>query len=565
MPYNFVSEDNDKFTLSNGDNEFSIAKYDLDDGFMERLRSLPRVEYGTGGRVGFAEGGMVQPEPIPQSGEGLIGPEELGITPGMPTPSLVEIGGVSPESIMAGRDILRRQQEAADAAIAAKAEEDRLAAEQALARKKAAFNLTPEEMARMQTPAAAPTEPAMAPVAEIPSYLKMLQGMAQADQPAPFMLPEDIRSGYDKIRQGTMAQAQAHANAALEQEQLYAKQKKDLEDLEAKRVENLAKMDNDINKLREDIASNKIDPNRIYSNMSTGNRVLGSISVLLGGLSQGLTGAKSNPAMDVMNNAIDRDIDAQKAELGKKQNLLSYNLAQYGRMDQAYAATKMHMLGIAQAQMNQIAAKAGSKQALAAAQVATGQMDVQIGMLKNKLAADLAASQKINNPQGLSFDDLMKLDDETRARLVPMPPSAGPQYANRFIPAIYKDDAKTIKDAYKLYQETIPLLNRVKEQMDKGMTLKGSAQNDVAELLKSSVILLQKNLEKLGAITEADMSLIMPLVPQAGKFFDKGERAKLDMLYKRSEELLDAAYAGRTGYNRSAFTGAQTSAFGRSK
>ncbi len=37
MPYSFIGEDDSKFTLSNGDGDFSIAKYGLDDGFMEKL------------------------------------------------------------------------------------------------------------------------------------------------------------------------------------------------------------------------------------------------------------------------------------------------------------------------------------------------------------------------------------------------------------------------------------------------------------------------------------------------------------------------------------------------
>lgn len=557
MNYNLIDEDDNKFVVGNGDSSFSIAKYGLDDGFMEKLRMLPRQ--------GYFDGGMVQPEPITQPGA----PIDLPIDALPYNPSSLELGGVTPESIYAGRELLQAQQEAADQR-SLDLESAKLAEETARQeRLSKAFNLTPAEQktafttAQPVTPATAlPTEQAPSVAGDVPGYLKMLQDMAATGAPPSFAMPPEIMSGYQKMQQGTMAQAQAHADAAMEQARLYDEQAKDLELQQIAYRKQTEKLDSEIADLQKGIATQKIDPNRIWTNASTGNRVTAGISLLLGGLSQGLTGAKSNPAMDVINNAIDRDIDAQKAELGKKQNLLSLNLQKYGRLDQAFQATKMQIMAVTQAQINQQAAKMGSKQALAAAQVASGQMDVQIAMLKNKLASDFAASQKLQDPKGLSFDDIMKLDEKMREVMVPIPPTAGNQFKNRFIPAVTKEDATQIKAAYKLYQETLPLLQRVGAAMDKGMTLKGTEQDTIAQALKSDVILLKKNMEKLGQITGADMDLIDPLIPVAGKLFDKGERAKLQMLMKRNDELIDAAYMGKTGYNRAAYKGAEKPVFG---
>ena len=538
MNYNLLDEDDNKFVVGNGDDSFSIAKYGLDDGFMEQLRMLPRVQYGTGGRVGFADGGVVE------------------------DPSLIsqDAGEFSVTNPMGG--VLTVPKDFSDPATM---ELYNKAAAQAELSEQARPMPTPQPvspaLAGLQEQATQPVAPA-APVDTTPPYLKMMQEMAASGQPAPFAMPPDLMSGYQKMQEGTMAQAKAHADAAMEQSRLYEQQAAELQKSENARLAELNKLDQETAGLQKGVANQKIDPNRIWTNASTGNRVMAGISLLLGGLSQGLTGGKSNPAMDVINNAIDRDIDAQKAELGKKQNLLSINLAKYGRLDQAFQATKMQILAVTQAEINRTAAKMGSKQALGAAQVASGQMDVQLAMIKNKLAQDYAASQKIQDPRGLSFDDMMKMDEKLRELMVPIPPTAGNQFKNRFIPAVSKEDATKIKTAYTLYQQTAPLLQRVRTAMDKGLTLPKTAQNDIANALKSELILLQKNIQQLGQITEADMDLVNPLIPQVGKLFDKGERAKLDLLMKRNDELIDAAYMGKTGYNRAAYKGAEKPVFG---
>lgn len=531
MPYNFVSEDDDKFTLNNGDQEFSIAKYDLDDGFMEKLRMLPRA---------YADGGMVEAPSAMESA--MKAQSSAGDILGKIVDPIAEVAATGLQA-PTSRGLTfapygQFQPPSTGGATGTWADEG--------------------EVLPTPTPSATP-----AAEQEQPAYLKMMQDMMAGGQPASFAMPPDIQAGYEKMQAGTRAQAEAHAQAAMEQSRLYEEQAKDLAVMEIARKKNFEALDNETKRLQADVATNKIDPTRIYNNMTTGNRVMAGISLLLGGISQGLSGAKSNPAMDVINNAIDRDIDAQKSELGKKQNLLAINLQKYGRLDAAFQATKMQMMAVTQAQINQQAAKMGSKQALANAQIASGQMDIQQAMLKNQLAAAFAKDQMMNKPEGLSFNDLMKLDEDTRDRLVPMAPTAGPQFKERYIPAVTKDDATKIKTAYTLYQQTLPLLKRVQSAMDKGFTLPKSAQNDIAKGLESELILLQKNIQQLGQITGADMDLVMPLVPKVGTFFDKGERAKLDMLFKRNDELIDAAYAGKTGYNRAAFQGAQTSAFGR--
>lgn len=87
----------------------------------------------------------------------------------------------------------------------------------------------------------------------------------------------------------------------------------------------------------------KIDPAHFFQGKETYQKVLAGIGMLLSGAGSGLTG-QPNMAMDVINRAIDRDIDAQKANLANKRNLLSYHLQKTDSLLNATNLTKATML-----------------------------------------------------------------------------------------------------------------------------------------------------------------------------------------------------------------------------
>lgn len=108
--------------------------------------------------------------------------------------------------------------------------------------------------------------------------------------------------------------------------------------------------------LAQDIASNKIDPQHYWSTRDSNAKMRAGIGILLSGLS----GAKNNMAMEVIQKNIDRDIDAQKANLGKKQTLLADNLKIQGNIIAAEAATRAQYEAVLQGKLAQVAAKLGN-------------------------------------------------------------------------------------------------------------------------------------------------------------------------------------------------------------
>lgn len=534
MPYNFVSEDDKSFKLSNGDSEFSVAKYGLDDGFMEQLRALPRA-YQNGGMVEKPEPSAIESTlraqtPINDIVESIAAPVGEAVQMGLqaPTsralsfPAYGEFGGQPPP--FAGPVT------------------------------PTPTPFTPEAPPG-RPPLIAPSNQPPDSATQMPGYYDMMQRLMQEVPGKQPEIPSDMSVAYEEMKKASMMDATAKADAALEQQRILDESAKDLQ-LEQLRFDTrMNALTEEQQKLTNDVQTAKIDPTRIYDNMSTGNRVLAGISILLGGLGQGLTGAKSNPAMDVINNAIDRDIDAQKANLGKKQNLLSINLAKMGDLRNALAATKMQMMTVANTQVQAQAMKAGSKSALAAAQMFQGQMDLDMSKLKYQIASAQAMEDKLNQPEGISAKDASKLPQDLQDKMVQLP-------NGNYMPAWNKESATEVKKKQVAMYPILSLLQEANAFMDQGGTLLGTVRDAKADELRERIKIQLKNLYELGQLTKGDEAIINPLLPNLGDFFNAKARQTVKSIQKQVNDQLNASYsahvpglnpAGRASREQSVF------------
>lgn len=66
-----------------------------------------------------------------------------------------------------------------------------------------------------------------------------------------------------------------------------------------------------------EFSNSKVDSNRLWANSSTGNKILAGVSLALGALGAGFNGGKNN-SVDIIERAIDRDIEEQKANIANK-------------------------------------------------------------------------------------------------------------------------------------------------------------------------------------------------------------------------------------------------------
>jgi len=503
MPYNLIDENETHFVLHDGNESFPVAKFGLDDTTMGRIRSLP---------MGYADGGMVEPienQPLP-----------------------IDVGSVS--KFMSG-PVYRGAE---------------------IAPLEGVNFATPEQLNAMSFPKADAIETGMfgqeiAPVAplavpaptpaaqpEVPAYMNYMNqftaGKGQQQQQG-YDLPGEYAQGYQTMLDASRQQADASAQAALEQQKIYEQQVKDIQLNEIARQKQEQAVQGELDKLKTDIATQKIDPTRVWSNMSTGNRVMAAISIFLGGVAGGMQGT-DNKALGIINNAIDKDIDAQKAELGKKQNLLSINLQKYRNIQDAAAATKAQLMAVTQAQVAATAAKAGSQQALTAAKMFQGQTELEMGKLKMQLAASQMTQAKLQDPRGISPQDAMKMNQEIQSTLVQLP-------NGNYYPAWNKESATEIKKKQTALYPIKSLVKEASEFMDKGGTLPLSRRNAEANRLEKSLMIELKNLNELGQLTQGDMEIIEPLLPSLGDFFQSKSRDALAGINRQIDNKLNAVYS----------------------
>lgn len=148
----------------------------------------------------------------------------------------------------------------------------------------------------------------------------------------------------------------------------------------------------------QDYQNQHIDPNHFLNSMGTGQKISTAIGLILGGMGSGLT-HQSNAALDFLNKQISNDVEAQKDNMGKSQNLLSANHAQFGNERDAVDMTTAMQRGIVANQIQQAALKSGNSLLIEKARQQVGQLELQ----NNQLFSQMAARQTLQNnlqPQG---------------------------------------------------------------------------------------------------------------------------------------------------------------------
>ena len=150
-----------------------------------------------------------------------------------------------------------------------------------------------------------------------------------------------------------------------------------------------------INDNVEAILGAKVNPNQFWESRSTGQMIMGGLGILLGGISSGLTG-QANPALGIIDKAIDRDIDAQKANIKNKQTAIGLLMDQGHDLDSATKIARADAQERVAAQMQLSALKMRNPAAIAAAQQAMASAKAQSVKEIDESAARRAQTQAVN-------------------------------------------------------------------------------------------------------------------------------------------------------------------------
>lgn len=123
-----------------------------------------------------------------------------------------------------------------------------------------------------------------------------------------------------------------------------------------------------IDQANEDIKNSKIDPDRYWNSKSTGQKIGSTIAMALGAFGASFSHTP-NFVQEQINKAIDRDMESQKADLGKKENLVSQYMRQGHDLMASTQLAKAELRDVASSKLAEKAAKyLGPEQQAAAAQ-----------------------------------------------------------------------------------------------------------------------------------------------------------------------------------------------------
>lgn len=110
---------------------------------------------------------------------------------------------------------------------------------------------------------------------------------------------------------------------------------------------------------RAEVDKLEVDPDRIFSgDFGTFARIVAGISILAGGLLMGLQGRPTNPGLDAVNNAIDRDVAKQKEKIARRRQGIADQETELERLMSIYGNPEIAERELRERQMSLVSAYA---------------------------------------------------------------------------------------------------------------------------------------------------------------------------------------------------------------
>lgn len=230
-----------------------------------------------------------------------------------------------------------------------------------------------------------------------------------------------LTKGYNQEIAGAQAEAAAQASAAKQVSAItqqaattYAQQSAANEVI---RQKGMAQLQDDLatlDKQNQEIAQTKIDPDHFWATRSTGQRISAAIGLALGGFGAAMTHTP-DVAAQLITDAINRDVDAQKANYYAKSQALSnrysafkVNADLFNNDQVARQAALVNGLTVAKMNVDAATQLAQGPVALARAQQLSGQLGVALATAKNDVAKTLF-------PMRMQMAQFQEIEDENKA------------------------------------------------------------------------------------------------------------------------------------------------------
>ena len=218
-------------------------------------------------------------------------------------------------------------------------------------------------------------------------------GPSPASIPSSPGFPQTGQEGILSAQQGALGQYSNRLGQIAQNEQaLVDNYQKQQAQFQSTSDAHFQQMRTDMDADRQAIINGKIDPNQFWNSRTDAQKAGGVLALILGGIGAGLTHGQ-NSALVLLNNQIDRNIQAQRDNAGKQNSLYSMELQRYGDEHSAYMATQAHMLNATQAQLTAQGMQATTASQQASISQAQQQIELQKMMLQRELANRVATAQ----------------------------------------------------------------------------------------------------------------------------------------------------------------------------
>lgn len=186
-----------------------------------------------------------------------------------------------------------------------------------------------------------------------------------------------MQSGANKMIQGINAEAGAIGQQGKQEAAASQNNQTEMKAMQGHFNQQSQAIDAERMGVYNDLKAGHIEPKHFLQSMGGFDKAMTAIGLVLGGAGSGLTHGP-NVALDFLNKQIDRDIEGQKAEMGKKENLLSHLNQQFGNVKDAAVMAKAMQGDMYMSKMQEIAAQSKNPIAIAKAQQAAAQFQMSI-------------------------------------------------------------------------------------------------------------------------------------------------------------------------------------------
>lgn len=180
-------------------------------------------------------------------------------------------------------------------------------------------------------------------------------------------------------------------------------------------------------KFEKDIRSKQLEPKKMYGDNVFKN-IATVISLMMGGMAGGIL-KQENPALKMINEEIERDLDKQKANINTETSLYKYNLDMMNDDIQAYTQAQNQMRQIALTQMDELLGKSydpSNPMMALQLQAAASQLREQIDksdaavaerQQRENLLKSLNSSSGVSNMDPSGIAQIIIKDDGDRAKV----------------------------------------------------------------------------------------------------------------------------------------------------